>query len=48
MVRNLPIAAKLASTVAVVCALLVGVGGLGIRQLGDAQGRLQLMYSDNL
>jgi methyl-accepting chemotaxis protein len=48
MVRNLPIAAKLASTVAVVCALLVVVGGLGIRQLGDAQGRLHLMYSDNL
>ncbi|WP_433218128.1 methyl-accepting chemotaxis protein [Dactylosporangium sp. CS-047395] len=48
MVRNLPIAARLAATVAVVCALLAGVGGLGIRQLGDAQDRLRLMYSDNL
>ncbi|WP_432840547.1 methyl-accepting chemotaxis protein [Dactylosporangium sp. CA-092794] len=48
MVRNLPIAAKLASTVAVVCLLLVGVGTLGIVQLGDAQARLRAMYEDNL
>ncbi|WP_433058802.1 methyl-accepting chemotaxis protein [Dactylosporangium sp. CS-033363] len=48
MVRNLPIAAKLAATVAVVCALLAGVGALGIQQLGAAQDRLRLMYSDNL
>ncbi|WP_433085589.1 methyl-accepting chemotaxis protein [Dactylosporangium sp. CA-052675] len=48
MVRNLPIAAKLASTVAVVCVLLVGVGVLGIVQLGGAQDRLHRMYTDNL
>ncbi|MGI5239684.1 methyl-accepting chemotaxis protein [Dactylosporangium sp. CA-139066] len=48
MVRNLPIAAKLASTVAVVCVLLVGVGALGIHQLGAAQDRLHWMYYDNL
>ncbi|MEV4132140.1 methyl-accepting chemotaxis protein [Dactylosporangium sp. NPDC049742] len=48
MVRNLPIAGKLASTVAVVCVLLVAVGMLGVSQLGAAQDRLRGMYSDNL
>ena len=48
MVRNLPIAAKIASVVAIVCVVLVGVGVIGIVQLGETQDRLQLLYVDNL
>jgi methyl-accepting chemotaxis protein len=48
VVRNLPIVAKLASTVAVVCLMLIVVGVVGVRELGTAQERLSEMHRVNL
>jgi methyl-accepting chemotaxis protein len=48
VVRNLPIVAKLASTVAVVCLMLIVVGVVGVSELRTAQDRLRSMHRVNL
>jgi hypothetical protein len=47
-VRNLPIVGKLASTVAVVCLMLIVVGVVGVGELSNAQDRLRDMHRVNL
>lgn len=46
--RNVPIVAKLASTVALVCLMLVVVGVVGVSELSAAQNRLGSMHRLNL
>jgi methyl-accepting chemotaxis protein len=46
--RDLRISAKLLVLVSVVCSLLLGVGLVGVVQLGTAQDRLKGMYRDSL